>query len=341
MIVKLMKFFKNEKGSILVMSAILLPIILAFTGIAFDFGRWYLEKGQLQHAADSASTAGLISMKQHEHYVQGTGKFTDKIPLAAVRDDTLDDEFVALIKQKADEYIQINTNGRLKLGDGAEANIYRLVVEEDTHGTATKYTYYLEIILREMSHGTFSRIVYPNDMEIRAGSICKVDLEYVREILTYAKAREKFGRIANHPISELLAYDSAARLDADIEALQRMADAFYGLTPTEVKALLNGKGGSDISNNVLGHYEEVTGVSTYTKTMLDQDTFVKLLSGNENEIFDATQRYLFSDYATTNKDGLKIWLNYKDGAVYKVKIAINPADTANGSGPLVATKGYN
>ena len=45
---------RYQNGSILVLSALLLPILLIIAGAAVDLGRIYLEKGRLQDAADDA-----------------------------------------------------------------------------------------------------------------------------------------------------------------------------------------------------------------------------------------------------------------------------------------------
>lgn len=334
--VMLMEKLREQKGALMVAMALLLPVIIGCTGIAVDFGHLYMEKGRLQNYADAAALAGLTEFKKHEHYVQGTGSLVDRMPLAAVRDDKLSEEFTARINEAANEYLMRNSGNEFHLDmDGVEANVYRLVTEEDTAGTATRYTYYYEIIVGKYYPVYFSRIVYPHDIEVRAGAICKVEVEDVRIKLTYDRAREIYGNIPNVPLANLLHSDSAERLDADIEGLTNIASAFLHLTKDEVKLLLNGK--SDASNMLLGHYEETTGVSTYNKANMDQDTFFKLLTKNENEVFDATKRYLFSDYATQHQDGVKLWLTYKNGEVSQVRVAINPADAANGSQPLSVT----
>lgn len=328
---------RGQKGVILVMTALLLPVMLAFTGIAYDFGRLYMEKARIQNVADAAALAGLVEFKRHEKYVDGTGRLVDKIPLAAVKDDTLSAEFMERVNAAADEYLEKNSGTEFRIGsDRVKVDVYRIISEEDASGSATKYTYYYQVIVGRFFPVTFSRIVYPHDIEVRASAVCKVDISNVREKLTYAKAREMFGNIANVPLDVLLAYDSSDRLDADIEALTRLAEYFLTMSKEDVTSLL---GRSSVSNTLLGHYEEVTGVSSYTKNFMEMDAFFKALTGNPYEVYDATQRYLFSDYAVQHKDGIKLWLTYTGNNVSKVRVAVNPADTANGSGVLNVTVG--
>ncbi|XOQ26208.1 MAG: hypothetical protein ACFWTM_07740 [Mitsuokella multacida] len=49
---------KGEKGAILVLTAFLLPFIIAFTGMAVDLGNLYVQHQRLQNAADAAALAG-------------------------------------------------------------------------------------------------------------------------------------------------------------------------------------------------------------------------------------------------------------------------------------------
>ena len=54
-----MKKIQAEKASVLVFTAILLPLILFFAGMAIDIGGGYLYKSSLQNAADAAALAGV------------------------------------------------------------------------------------------------------------------------------------------------------------------------------------------------------------------------------------------------------------------------------------------
>ena len=56
--IKSIKMFKQQNGSILVISAMMLPIMLACLGFAYDFGNLYMHKVRLQNIADAAALAG-------------------------------------------------------------------------------------------------------------------------------------------------------------------------------------------------------------------------------------------------------------------------------------------
>ena len=47
--------WRDEQGTIVVITALILPVLLAFLGLALDFGRVYDLKRQQQTAVDAAS----------------------------------------------------------------------------------------------------------------------------------------------------------------------------------------------------------------------------------------------------------------------------------------------
>lgn len=54
---------RGQQGAILVLTAFLLPFIIAFTGMAVDFGNLYVQHQKLQNAADAAALAGAYNFK--------------------------------------------------------------------------------------------------------------------------------------------------------------------------------------------------------------------------------------------------------------------------------------
>jgi len=51
--------FHFQKGAILALTALLLPVLFGFLGLGYDVGMSYLHKARLQNAADAAALAGL------------------------------------------------------------------------------------------------------------------------------------------------------------------------------------------------------------------------------------------------------------------------------------------
>ena len=57
---------KGEKGYVLIMAALLLLPLLAFTGFAVDIGSWYTYANRMQRAVDAAALAGVVWMPNDE-----------------------------------------------------------------------------------------------------------------------------------------------------------------------------------------------------------------------------------------------------------------------------------
>lgn len=57
---------RGQQGAILVLTAFLLPFIIAFTGMAVDFGSAYVRRSQMQNAADAAALAGAYHLDDNQ-----------------------------------------------------------------------------------------------------------------------------------------------------------------------------------------------------------------------------------------------------------------------------------
>lgn len=61
----LRRFAKDESGAIAVLSAIILVVVIGFSGLVVDVGYWAAVKRQLQSAADAAALAGCQDLAHH------------------------------------------------------------------------------------------------------------------------------------------------------------------------------------------------------------------------------------------------------------------------------------
>src|SRR5271166_2790539 len=57
------RFRGNQRGQILPMFVVLLPVLLLFVGLTLDFGMAYVTKSALSRAADAAALAGMRNLK--------------------------------------------------------------------------------------------------------------------------------------------------------------------------------------------------------------------------------------------------------------------------------------
>jgi Flp pilus assembly protein TadG len=76
----------RRKGSVLILSAILMVVMCAFLAFAVDLGFLYVAKNQLQNSADSAAMAGAWELLQ-ERRLQGDVALADV--MASARDQTV------------------------------------------------------------------------------------------------------------------------------------------------------------------------------------------------------------------------------------------------------------
>ena len=63
----------GQKGAVLVLTALLLPVMIAVTGFAVDGGNLYYQKSRLQNAADAAALAGAqayVDNNENESYAE-------------------------------------------------------------------------------------------------------------------------------------------------------------------------------------------------------------------------------------------------------------------------------
>lgn len=60
---------RGQQGAILVLTAFLLPFIIAFTGMAVDLGNLYVQHQRLQNAADAAVLAGAKAYAENNEKV--------------------------------------------------------------------------------------------------------------------------------------------------------------------------------------------------------------------------------------------------------------------------------
>ena len=66
-IMKPIKYIKQERGALVVLTAVLLPVLFGFMGIAYDVGNLYMHKARLQNVTDAAALAGGEVFKNHKN----------------------------------------------------------------------------------------------------------------------------------------------------------------------------------------------------------------------------------------------------------------------------------
>lgn len=355
-----MIIFKKQKGAVTVMAAVMLPVVLAFTGIAVDIGRLYVEKAKLQNLADAAATAALVQMKKPETYensgltdvISISGGLTTTIPIGALSDNSETVEAIRdAVNAAAYDYLAKNYHlGTFEDNKSkVETEFYTLKNSNPAVNTddveSHNNTYYYEVILSKRFPVYFARIIHPKDVLVRAGAVCMLDIQELTEKEKYANALREWGNLSWNALREI---PPSKRLDMDILALTLIAKNILGKDKAFLETELGYTANSVGSNgNLLGHYWEGTSKSPYTYTTADLDSpdavnsffkantkagdkIMSWLQGDysSNQAFNGEgSRYLFSDYAIGLKsDGkTRTGENLKDGIKIKYNTAIDPS----------------
>ena len=175
---KVVQALREERGAIFVLTALMLPVIFGFMGIAYDVGNVYVHKSRLQNVADAAALAGARAYLDSQNKTEGpkdsvdTSTSTDKsttyevgggsknrgVPHADA--DTAADEYIYKNmrnlgnKVGADRYSHYALNSA---GDNPKT-FYRIGLYEDVP------LYFLPVVLKNKTKQT-----------VRAGAVALVE----------------------------------------------------------------------------------------------------------------------------------------------------------------------
>ncbi|SDC00787.1 Putative Flp pilus-assembly TadE/G-like [Succiniclasticum ruminis] len=75
---KNLQVLHEERGAIVMLTALLLPVLLGFTGFAYDIGNLYMHKSRLQNVADAAALAGGRAFLESQKKPTGTKDAIDE-----------------------------------------------------------------------------------------------------------------------------------------------------------------------------------------------------------------------------------------------------------------------
>ena len=182
--IKAIKILKQQSGSILVISAIMLPVMLGCLGFAYDFGNLYMHKSRLQNIVDAAALAGGRAYLKSQEKSAGRDE-TDKVPGLNGNENEIAyhvGDSVESIEEKrgntlhadadraADDYILKNL---VNLGTTVKSDIfshYALRAE----GMSSKVFYRVGIYENVPLH-FLSLILNKRQQKVRAGTVVLVD----------------------------------------------------------------------------------------------------------------------------------------------------------------------
>lgn len=109
-LITMLQKIKKEQGSIVVLTAVLLPVFLGFMGISIDVGNLYMHKARLQNVADAAALAGAREYVNQKETPDSHGKtdaeankyINSNLDNLNNADNVTPDEKSHLVRQSAD-----------------------------------------------------------------------------------------------------------------------------------------------------------------------------------------------------------------------------------------------
>lgn len=146
---------KQERGAILVLTALLLPMLLGCIGIAYDVGTLYMHKARLQNMADAAALAGARA------YLDSQKKVDEEDETEVLEPDNLD-EFPSVGRTK----VEYKLNDSNKTKDRSSSVHPKADIEADKYiykniinlGTKVKSDEYSHFALKDSKGNKFYRI---------------------------------------------------------------------------------------------------------------------------------------------------------------------------------------
>ena len=83
---KKINYLKQERGSILVLCVLLIPVMFGCLGFAYDFGNLYMHRARLQNVADAAALAGARAYLDSQYTTNESGQRVKKADNDTTRD---------------------------------------------------------------------------------------------------------------------------------------------------------------------------------------------------------------------------------------------------------------
>ena len=288
----------SQRGAVLVFMALMLPILVFFSGMAIDFGRAYLHKSQLQNAADAAALAGVSAAAG-----SGSARLVDTIPSGFLTNGEANKLVVA--KDAANAILVKNTGA----ASANESNTKLRMTKEGNDPKVDVDTYYYMVELTDEVKMVFAQFFLPerflpNDWNVKVAA------------KAWAKARVGDGESLGGPDLLTQMKKAADENQFDFENLgkrvkelriandltqNQVAEALH-VTPGYISNVENDR--TAMSLRVLSYYAKLTGITLDSLVGMVEPEYEK--TALDNEIISA-----LADMSNESKrkilDTIKIW----------------------------------
>lgn len=147
-----------QQGAILVLTAFLLPFIIAFTGLAVDFGNLYVQHQRLQNAADAAVLAGAKAYAENNEKVDSHPKADERAKeyIIGQYHNLAVDENINVPKYKAKEF---NKQVYYRVDLSKDVPLYFLSFVKKSQIVSVASIASIEGIKKEDSPGFFNNLI--------------------------------------------------------------------------------------------------------------------------------------------------------------------------------------
>ncbi len=276
-----MKCFSNQKGSILVFFALLMPMLLMFVGFGYDTSRLYMEKGRVQNMADAAALAGVGAMKDE---YGGSCRLVLKVPDGESFPDS--NAMAQYADPEADKYLKLNSGNRVSLFE--ERSDVKTATEIKTQIDADgKEHYYYIVDVSVLEPVYFMKIVGAQPTWVGAQAIA----EFIK---ASAPGKDWYHMLR----SELALIPDPERIAKDQESLLNIARLFMGKTNDQMLDIFMPNGTNFNRNYLKGGHELI--FMNYTDVANDDTCIATTIKDNDTRS-PQTINWTRGDYGVYNE----------------------------------------
>ncbi len=228
----------GQRGSIIVHTALLLPLLFMFVGLGYDVSYLYMEKGKLQNVVDASALAGTAALRQ-EHGGDTLSRLITAIPTG--ENTSADDSDKETADTAATQYFLKNLN----LEQTSSSNNFDSEIVVQKSGETKKLVYYT-VTGKQVVPLSFMRIIGQDTANVSAQAIAVYEKPVNQSTKDwYHMYRWELAQISNE---ERLAYDQ--------QALIGMAKLFIGKTAEQAINIFMPNASNNTKKSLVNHIKK-------------------------------------------------------------------------------------
>lgn len=295
-----LRYVKQERGAIFVLTALLLPVLFGFLGLGYDVGNLYMHKARLQNTADAAALAGARGYvnKLSENALNGYATNAT----TAQKDDAK-----TQLKVEAERYIRENSPLFVnKTGRKEEFAFGTRTISKDETTKKTNTVEYFRVILREPVNLHFLPVIgIKNSAEVSVYATAKLSDTETTEgsgSLTPVDAENKPVVIAGSNFYDVTNHTSVPTVENDPNHEHDDERNYYNVSTVYVAPGATIKANKDKNGkNIV--YTNTDGIGS--ADVVEADYNFMALATEIKKIFKNKQQKLKNDIANSTETEIK------------------------------------